>query len=97
MEKELVSRLEAVVARLETLAAAGSRAARPGLVADEPDAVDSAIAAFDELVQNSLGRLSAAADKIGGKVQEATKTLAEAFSVLKELLVKAKQCQVCLG
>ncbi|XP_042450823.1 cyclase-associated protein 1-like isoform X1 [Zingiber officinale] len=93
MEKELVGRLEAAVARLEALAVAGSRAAPPGLVADEPDAVDPAIAALDELVQNYLGRLSAAADKIGSKVQETTKILAEAFSVLKELLVKAKQCQ----
>ncbi|KAG6533287.1 hypothetical protein ZIOFF_007153 [Zingiber officinale] len=93
MEKELVGRLEAAVARLEALVVAESRAAPPGLVADEPDAVDPAIAAFDELVQNYLRRLSAAADKIGSKVQETTKILAEAFSVLKELLVKAKQCQ----
>ncbi|XP_074584817.1 cyclase-associated protein 1-like [Curcuma longa] len=93
MEKELVGRLEAAVARLEALAVAGSRVAPLGVVAEEPDAVDPAIAAFDELVQNSLGRLSAAADKIGGKAQETTKILAEAFSVLKELLVKAKQCQ----
>ncbi|CAL9780156.1 unnamed protein product, partial [Musa acuminata subsp. burmannicoides] len=56
-------------------------------------AVDPAVVAFDELVERSFGRLSAAADKIGGKVQEATKILAEAFAVLKELLVKAKQCQ----
>ncbi|XP_074588051.1 cyclase-associated protein 1-like [Curcuma longa] len=93
MEKELVDRLEAAVSRLEALAVPGSRALPPGLVDEEPDAVDPAIAALDELVQNFLRRLSAAADKIGGKVQEATKILAEAFSVLKELLVKAKQCQ----
>ncbi|WOK95584.1 cyclase-associated protein 1-like [Canna indica] len=87
MEKDLVARLEAAVARLEALSAAPA-----GLVADAV-ALDPAIAAFDELVEKSLGRLSAAADKIGGKVQEATKILAEAFAVLRELLVKAKQCQ----
>ncbi|KAG6484518.1 hypothetical protein ZIOFF_053036 [Zingiber officinale] len=93
MQKELVDRLEAAVSRLEALAVTGSRAVPPGLVDEEPDTVDPAIAAFDELGQNFLRRLSAAADKIGGKVQEATKILAEAFSVLKELLVKAKHCQ----
>ncbi|CAL9145659.1 unnamed protein product [Musa hybrid cultivar] len=92
MEKEIVARLEAAVARLEALAAAGSLAAPAG-VPDAALAVDPAVVAFDELVERSLGRLSAAADKIGGKVQEATKILAEAFAVLKELLVKAKQCQ----
>lgn len=93
MEKEIVARLEAAVARLEALAAAGSLAAPAG-VPDAALAVDPAVVAFDELVERSLGRLSAAADKIGGKVQEATKILAESFAVLKELLVKAKQCQV---
>ncbi|CAL9065092.1 cyclase-associated protein 1-like [Musa acuminata AAA Group] len=92
MEKEIVARLEAAVARLEALAAAGSLAAPAG-VPDAALAVDPAVVAFDELVERSLGRLSAAADKIGGKVQEATKILAESFAVLKELLVKAKHCQ----
>ncbi|XP_072973555.1 cyclase-associated protein 1-like [Typha angustifolia] len=94
MEKELVERLEAAVARLEKAVAAGSQpsiAARD--VPGEALPVDPAISAFDELVERFIGRVSAAAGKIGGKVLEATEILEEAFAVEKDLLVKAKQSQ----
>lgn len=93
MEEKLVQRLEAAVSRLEAL----SVGFRPsGSPEDLPDAVlDPAIAGFDDLMQKCVGRVSAAAEKIGGKVLEVTKILEEAFFVQKDLLVKVKQSQVC--
>ncbi|XP_073105312.1 cyclase-associated protein 1 isoform X2 [Elaeis guineensis] len=93
MEKELVERLETAVANLEVLAAARSRSAVPSIDLDGAVALDPAISAFDDLMSGSLARVSAAAGKIGGKVLEATKIVEEAFTVQKDLLVKAKQCQ----
>ncbi|XP_047092307.1 cyclase-associated protein 1-like [Lolium rigidum] len=97
MEKALVERLEAAVARLEAAAAAGpsgaSLSATPRDLEGVPAASDPAIVAYDEFVDQAFGRLNAAAEKIGGKVLEATKVLAEAFAVAKDLLVRAKQLQ----
>lgn len=82
------------MARLEVLSAAGSRSAVPSIDLDDAATIDPAILAFDDLMSGSLARVSAAAGKIGGKVLEATKIVEEAFTVQKDLLVKAKQCQV---
>ena len=94
MEKSLVERLEAAVARLESL----PLGSQPAISSRDLGAVDSpsdpAILAFDDFVEKSLGRVSAAAEKIGGKVSEATKILGEAFAAERDLLIKAKQCQV---
>ncbi|RWR95712.1 cyclase-associated protein 1 [Cinnamomum micranthum f. kanehirae] len=91
MEEKLVQRLEAAVSRLEALSAGFRPSASPE---DAPDAaLDPAIAGFDDLMQKYVGRVSAAAEKIGGKVLEVTKILEEAFSVQKDLLVKVKQSQ----
>lgn len=92
MEKSLVERLEAAVARLESLPL-GSQAAISSRDLAVDSASDPAIVAFDELVEKSLGRVSAAAEKIGGQVLVATKILAEAFAVERDLIVKAKRCQ----
>ncbi|XP_010254869.1 PREDICTED: cyclase-associated protein 1-like [Nelumbo nucifera] len=91
MEEKLIQRLESAVARLEAL----SLGFRPGSSSEDgADApVDPAIVAYDDFVAKFLGRVSAAATKIGGKVLEISKILEEAFSVQKEFLVKAKQCQ----
>jgi hypothetical protein len=99
MEKALVERLEAAVARLEAAVASGaSLSAAPRDLGDGLDAAaaasDPAIVAYDEFVAGAVGRLTAAAEKIGGKVLDATKVLAEAFAVSKDRLVQAKQLQV---
>lgn len=95
MEEKLVQRLEEAVARLEALSAGFRPSTSPE---DSPDAsLDPAIAGFDDLMKKFVGRVSAAAEKIGGKVLEVTKILEEAFSVQKDLLVKVKQSQVCFG
>ncbi|XXG81382.1 hypothetical protein AAC387_Pa09g2032 [Persea americana] len=91
MEEKLVQRLEAAVSRLEALSAGFRPSASPE---DAPDAaLDPSIAGFDDLMQKYVGRVSAAAEKIGGKVLEVTKILEEAFSVQKDLLVKVKRSQ----
>ena len=91
MEKALVERLEAAVARLELLASGSQPSISPG-----ENAVDPALKAFDELTEKSLGRISAAAEKIGGDVLEVTKILKEAFSALRDLLVESRRRQVVL-
>ena len=50
--------------------------------------------AYEEFVAEAVERLTVAAEKMGGKVLDATKLVAEAFAVTKDLLVKAKQLQV---
>ncbi|KAM4089067.1 hypothetical protein ACB094_07G120600 [Castanea mollissima] len=99
MEEKLIARLESAVARLESLSTGfGSR----GLPAFDDDTAaaaaaasssDPSILAFDDLVSQYLGRVSSAAEKIGGQVLEVTNVLQEAFNVQKELLIKAKQTQ----
>ncbi|KAL6637009.1 hypothetical protein ACP70R_024581 [Stipagrostis hirtigluma subsp. patula] len=92
MEAALVERLEAAVARLEAAVASGASLSAAPRDLDVPAAAaDPAIVAYDEFVAESVGRLTAAAEKIGGKVLDATKVLAEAFAVAKDLLVQAKQ------
>lgn len=90
-----MERLEAAVVRLEAAIASGSiSASARELDGDLMAATDPAILAFDELVDGPLRRVLTAAEKIGGKVLEATKILEEAFGVEKGLLIKAKQSQV---
>ncbi|TYI45461.1 hypothetical protein E1A91_D13G038000v1 [Gossypium mustelinum] len=92
MEAKLIERLEAAVARLESLSAGGISAR--GL----PDGVDEvssdpSILAFDDLMAQYAARVSAAAEKIGGQVLDVTKLVLEAFSVQKKLLIEIKQTQ----
>lgn len=93
MDEKLIARLEAAVARLEATAARGGVGGGGG--DDDVAESDPAILAYGELSAKYLGRVSEAAEKIGGKILEATKLLEEAFSVQKDLLVRIKQSQVC--
>ncbi|GMI88178.1 cyclase associated protein 1 [Hibiscus trionum] len=92
MEAKLIERLEAAVARLETLSAGGISAR--GL----PDSgvevsSDPSVLAFEDLMADYGARVSAAAEKIGGQVLEVTKLVLEAFTVQKKLLIEIKQTQ----
>lgn len=93
MDEKLIQRLESAVTRLEAL----STGFRPGGAPESgEDAVsDPSILAFDDLMGQYVGRVTTAAEKIGGQVLEVTKVLKEAFSVQRELLVRVKQTQVC--
>lgn len=92
MDEKLIQRFEAAVTRLEAVAAGFQGGGSPDTGAEA--SLDPAIVAFDDLTAEFLGRVSAAAGKIGGKVLEVTKILEEAFSVQKKMLVKVKQSQV---
>ncbi|NP_001316954.1 cyclase-associated protein 1-like [Gossypium arboreum] len=92
MEAKLIERLEAAVARLESLSAGG--------ISDRglPDGVDEvssdpSILTFDDLMAQYAARVSAAAEKIGGQVLDVTKLVLEAFPVQKKLLIEIKQTQ----
>jgi len=92
MGEALIGRLEAAVSRLEAL----SGGARGGLPDTTASAQDPAIVAFDDLVASALGRVSAAAGKIGADVAEVTGLVERAFLVGKDLLVRTNQTQVRL-
>ncbi|CAN6482069.1 unnamed protein product [Victoria cruziana] len=92
MEK-LVERLEAAVSRLEAFNAKLPSAAGASLDDESQGSADPAIIAYDEMIQNSLGRVLTAAQKIGGQVLDVTKILEQSFLVQKDLLNKAKQCK----
>ncbi|PWA93856.1 adenylyl cyclase-associated protein 1 [Artemisia annua] len=86
MEENLIKRLESAITRLESLSL-GSQSRDIDL--DAP--TDPSIIAFDEFVTEFVGKLSAAAAKIGGQVKDVTDVLTEAFSVQKDLLIQIKQ------
>ncbi|CAD6245300.1 unnamed protein product [Miscanthus lutarioriparius] len=89
MGEALIGRLEAAVSRLEAL----SGGVRGGLPDTTASAQDPAIVAFDDLVASALGRVSAAAGKIGADVAEVTGLVEKAFLVGKNLLVRTNQTQ----
>ncbi|CAM8928161.1 unnamed protein product [Rhodiola kirilowii] len=95
MEEELVKRLETAVGRLEALSAGGFRhgGVSVDIDSDSDSESDPAIRAFEDMKSECVGRVLAAAEKIGGDVLEVSKIVEEAFSVQKELLLAIKKCQ----
>lgn len=91
MDENLVQRLESAVARLELLAGGSSGG---GGDAAEAVVIDPSVIAFEEFMEQYVGRVMSGAKKIGGQVEEVSKVLEQAFCVQKELLVKIKQSQV---
>ncbi|KAK9053364.1 hypothetical protein SSX86_029997 [Deinandra increscens subsp. villosa] len=88
MDEKLTQRLEAAVTRLESL----SRGSQPHAAAPNA-ASEPSIVAFDDLITDYVGKVSAAAEKIGGQVRDITNVLSHAFLVQKELLVNVKRTQ----
>ncbi|OAY29676.1 cyclase-associated protein 1 [Manihot esculenta] len=93
MEGKLIARLESAVARLEALSSSGCRDRGIADFAGADLATDPSSIAFDNLLAQFFGKLSAAAEKIGGQVLEVTNIVHQAFCVQKELLFKAKHTQ----
>ncbi|CAO2815058.1 unnamed protein product [Amaranthus hypochondriacus] len=93
MEAQLIERLEKAVSRLEAISSSSAISSRSIDVSGEDAALDPSIVALDDLIATSLGKVSASAEKIGDKVLEATNVLRDAFSALRELLVKVKFTQ----
>jgi adenylyl cyclase-associated protein len=93
MDEKLVQRLESAVSRLEALSTGfGPGGGSPEINADAA-AMDPSVIAFEDLIQQFVGRVLTAAEKIGGQVLDVTKVVKEAFSVQKDLLIKVKQTQ----
>jgi adenylyl cyclase-associated protein len=87
--------LEAAVSRLEELTAGAHHPSiAPHGLSDNASAQDPAILAFDDLIASAVGRVSAAAGKIGAEVAEVTQLVEKAFWVEKDLLIRTKQTQV---
>ncbi|CAM8930868.1 unnamed protein product [Rhodiola kirilowii] len=81
MEEELVKRLETAVGRLEALSAGGFRhgGVSVDIDSDSDSESDPAIRAFEDMKSECVGRVLAAAEKIGGDVLEVSKIVEEAF------------------
>lgn len=93
MDEKLIQRLESAVARLEALSTGGtSREVDVAAASSDPS-----IIAFEDLISQCVGRLSSAAEKIGGQVLDVTKVVKESFSAQKELLIKTKETQVLIS
>ncbi|XP_055815708.1 cyclase-associated protein 1 isoform X2 [Solanum dulcamara] len=94
MEEKLVHRLESAVTRLEALSATGFRSGGPVGTGDGTTVLDPSIIAFDDLMSQFLGKVSSAAEKIGGHVLDITKIVEAAFSAQRELLIKIKETKI---
>lgn len=77
---------------MEALSTGFSSSASLGGGADDA-AVDPSVIAFADLIDQYVGRVSRAAEVIGGKVLDVTNVVQEAFTVQKELLIKLKTTQ----
>jgi len=96
MEGALIGRLEAAVSRLEALSVGAQPSIAPRGLPEDASARVPASLAFGDLVAGALGRVSAAAGKIGAEVAEVTRLVEKAFLVGKDLLIRTKQTQVNL-
>ncbi|KAL9685085.1 hypothetical protein QQ045_022532 [Rhodiola kirilowii] len=93
MEEELVKRLETAVGRLEALSAGGFRhgGVSVDIDSDSDSESDPAIRAFEDMKSECVGRVLAAAEKIGGDVLEKPNMegLGEFLKPLNEVIMKA--------
>jgi adenylyl cyclase-associated protein len=92
MDEKLIQRLESAVSRLESISTGFHPATSPSDGSDA--AADPSIVAYGDLVDQFVGRVSSAAEIIGGQVLEVTNRVKDAFAVQKELLIKLKTTQV---
>ncbi|MCI40058.1 adenylyl cyclase-associated protein 1-like, partial [Trifolium medium] len=92
MDENLIHRLESAVTRLEAISSTGFHPTTSP--SDGSDAaLDPSVVAYGDLIDQFVGRVSSAAEIIGGQVLEVTNRVKEAFSIQKELLIKLKTTQ----
>lgn len=96
----IVQRLEAAVARLESIEGRSTTASARALPADvsvsagSPAAsLDASVSAFDSLIDSDVARVLAAAQKIGGQVLQGSQVLKEAFSVERGIILAIAKCK----
>lgn len=92
MEESLKQRLRSAVTRLESLSGEIQSGGSPATDGDASS--DQSVTAFEELINEYVGRVVRAAETIGGQVFDATKVLEEGFAVQKDLIIQMKQSQV---
>ncbi|KAI5314225.1 hypothetical protein L3X38_043401 [Prunus dulcis] len=90
-QEKLIQRLESAVARLESLSLSLSGGEASAAASGDDGPLDLSILAYEDLIRQYLGRVSAAVEKIGGPVLDVTKVLQQAFAVQKDLLIQVKQ------
>jgi len=91
-----VSRLEAVTARLESLAGAGGAVGAQAAAAlgGAPGApVSAVVTAYDAILQGAFATFVACSTKIGGEVKSQTDMVQAAFAAQREFLRKASLCK----
>lgn len=93
MDEKLLQRLESAISRLESLSIT-SQSRQIDADSIDTASTDPSIIAFEDLLTEFVGRVSSAATKIGGQVQDVTDVLNDAFCAQKELLIKIKQTKV---
>lgn len=91
--EQLVNRLEAVTARLESVAARGGSGPASGEAECDLDHVAPSVAAFDVIVSGSLAKFLASSDKIGGDVKTQGDMVKAGFSAQRDFLVKVSKCK----
>lgn len=99
--EDLVVRLEAAVSKLEFIGSkvgvapspSASISAREIQAPATSSVVDPNINEYDELVENLLGKVLGAAEKIGGQPLEGTQLLKNAFAAQRDLLLNFKKCK----
>eukprot|EP00250_Pteridium_aquilinum_P002137 c12340_g1_i1 orf=342-1844(-) len=94
----IVQRLEAAVARLECVSpgqapAVSSRDLSFVASGSPSESVDASVAAFDSLIESHVGRVLAAADKIGGQILTGSQLLKDVFSVERAIILAISKCK----
>ncbi|XP_074334947.1 cyclase-associated protein 1-like [Apium graveolens] len=91
MEESLIQRLESAVTRLESLSDGLRSGSSPAIGGDASS--DPSVTAFEDLINEHVGRIVRAAETIDGEVFDVTKVLEEGFAVQKDLIIQMKQSQ----
>ncbi|KAL4218397.1 F-actin-capping protein subunit alpha [Mactra antiquata] len=90
--QQAVSRLEAVAARLESLAVTGVKSSSSsGGSTSEPEAVAPFVLAYDAMLESEFAKYLNLSSQIGGDVQTQAGMVKEAFQVLRNILVTASK------
>jgi adenylyl cyclase-associated protein len=90
MEK-LISRLEAVTARLESVAIHAGDAGASS--ASDSGALAPSVAAYDVIVDGAFSKFLGFSQKIGGDVQTQVELVKQAFSAQHDFLIKVSKCK----
>ncbi|XP_053383314.1 adenylyl cyclase-associated protein 1-like [Mercenaria mercenaria] len=89
--QQAVSRLEAVAARLETLAVAGVKPGSSAAPSAGPEVTAPFVKAFDAILNGEFARFLECSSKIGGDVETQANMVKASFQTLRDFLVTASK------